>query len=82
MDDLWEQVQADALRGSLVRHLWSLRDGVLVESEDDRVIVLSQWGQVIFPSPDADTRRIVERMSLGPALLPNLARPTPHAPRS
>ncbi|HEX9336099.1 MAG TPA: SagB family peptide dehydrogenase [Pseudonocardiaceae bacterium] len=54
--------------------LWSLREDVLVEddSERNRLVVLSRWGETGIDGADDVVRESLRRMSLGPIVLANV----------
>src|SRR5262245_14157039 len=54
--------------------LWSLRENVLVEgdSEHDRLVVVTPWGETRIDAPGELVRESLRRMSLGPISLENV----------
>ncbi len=55
-------------------HLRSLRDDVLVETDDEdgSLVVVSMWGEVVVKNPDEQVRESLRRMTLGPVSLGNV----------
>jgi SagB-type dehydrogenase family enzyme len=55
-------------------HLWSLREDVLVEDdpEQNRLVVVTKWGEFDIDSVDDTVRASLRRMSLGPISLENV----------
>jgi SagB-type dehydrogenase family enzyme len=55
-------------------HLWSLREDVLVEDgpEQNRLVVVTKWGEFDIDSADDIVRASLRRMSLGPISLENV----------
>ncbi|HEU5475369.1 MAG TPA: SagB family peptide dehydrogenase [Actinophytocola sp.] len=64
--------------GSAARiRLWSLREDVLVETptEEDRLVVVTRWGETRIDEPGELVRESLRRMSFGPISLQNLVPP-------
>ncbi len=57
-------------------HLQSLRDDVLVETDDEHgsLVVVSVWGEFVVKNPDEQVRESLRRMTLGPVSLGNVSR--------
>lgn len=57
--------------------LWSLREDVLVERNpgDDRLVVVTRWGETWIDAPGPLVHESLRRMSLGPISLENVLRP-------
>ncbi len=57
--------------------LWSLREDVLVEDApgQERLVVITQWGEVVIHPVDETVRESLRRMSLGPVSLENVLTP-------
>lgn len=56
-------------------HLQSLRDDVLVETDDEHgsLVVVSMWGEIVVKNPDEQVRESLRRMTLGPVSLGNVS---------
>jgi SagB-type dehydrogenase family enzyme len=54
--------------------LWSLREDVLVEAhaDEDRIVVVTRWGETRVDQPGALLRESLRRMSFGPISLANV----------
>ncbi|QWF78767.1 SagB family peptide dehydrogenase [Amycolatopsis sp. CA-230715] len=57
------------------RRLWSLREDVLLEYDDDGVTVATEWGDVELGHPGETVREALRRMTLGPTVLTHLFAP-------
>ncbi|HET9141686.1 SagB family peptide dehydrogenase [Actinophytocola sp.] len=69
--------------GSAARiRLWSLREDVLVEAhaDEDRLIVVTRWGETRIDHPGELVRESLRRMSFGPITLRNLLADEPTGP--
>jgi SagB-type dehydrogenase family enzyme len=55
--------------------LWSLSEDVLmeVESDGERLVAFTQWGEIMIEDPSPLVRESLQRMSLGPVSVENLA---------
>jgi SagB-type dehydrogenase family enzyme len=54
--------------------LWSLREDVLVETDDEshQLLVATEWGEIRLPDPGPTVRESLWRMHLGPTSLANV----------
>jgi SagB-type dehydrogenase family enzyme len=57
---------------AVVSRLRSLCEDVLIESEPDRLVVVSRWGEIPIDHPSDAVRRLLTRMSLGPVSMDNV----------
>ncbi|MGQ0841309.1 SagB family peptide dehydrogenase [Actinokineospora sp.] len=66
-------IESGGRSGGRIR-LWSLREDVLVEGgpEDDRLVVVTRWGETRIDDADAMVRESLRRMSMGPISLENV----------
>ncbi|MFD8480084.1 SagB family peptide dehydrogenase [Kitasatospora sp. NPDC059673] len=86
-------MRIECLAAPQLTELWSLREDTLIDPDDGpdgTLTVLTRWGPVYFANPDPVLRSALERMTLGPVSLNNVApgfpgledldRPEDHSP--